>query len=90
MLDSEGFRDYCQVLRVDFKAPSRSTLQRRGATLYDAVHQKVLQSVAGMGFVAIAVDGWKDHQSQETLAACVIPMNGSGKPVLFSCEQQKV
>ena len=87
-LDSEEFRSFCRALRVDFHLPSRRTLQRRAADLFQTLQSKVALQLASWGKCAMAVDGWKNHHHQETLGACALPLGRKEKPLIVLLEEQ--
>ena len=81
-LESKEMSDFCQTLRSDFHLPSRRTLQRRLGDVYINLRVSVEKYLSDCKIVTLAIDGWSDHQHQETLAVVAKPLLCDSKPVL--------
>ena len=89
VLEHTSFVDFIQALRPDFRIPSRRTMGRRLHEVYTDVQAKVAAKVNHIPWMALAVDGWEDHQKREVLAMVGMPLGQRGKPLLLSFARQE-
>ena len=75
-------QEFCRTLRSDFQLPSRRTLQRRVDDVYLKLRDVVEKHLTACKMVTLAIDGWSDHQRQETLAVVAKPLLCDSKPLL--------
>jgi hypothetical protein len=89
-LDNKLWHLFTSTLRADFKAPSRHTLERRLDVMYHKMVQRLHNRLASVKYVAVAMDGWGDHQHMETLGMTLIDLENPESVYLWCVEQQAV
>ena len=87
-LESAEFRGFCGSLRGDFRVPGVRAMRSRRSQIYERLQNRMLHRIEQMRHVALAVDGWDDHQHMATLGCTVLDMAGTTKPMLLLVQQQ--
>ena len=77
--------DFINALRKDYIPLTRYKLEQRIDQIEAGIKESVVVAITQHGYVAVAVDGWEDHQKRPTI--CFTVRVPTGRPYLFKFDR---